>query len=373
MGKKDCQVNHFFTSKEYIAVLQTFEKQSHLTLDTKRILGKGGYSVVYPAKTKGGNIFAVKMITIPKIKDPSDKKEISKYYAKVNIAKQDCEFSVNLLHKSIVRSFYSMQVKNDNYAIVMQKGAGSLNNIITHFYKGNNVMPNSLMEKNSIFNQMGENLTKYFFNQIVSAMMFLKECNCVHFDIKPDNFLLFGNEIKLSDFGLCYKLNKKERQFQLRPSGTFSYLPPEFFSKNPKINIEEVEKIDVFGLGCILFRMLNYNFVIDKEEGDPAIYSEKDIEKKIMKSIEKNHTSQRSDKVKQFIDKMLEPDISKRASMNDVFQNDWRFEGKNKINFIEKINSDDNKKLLIELQKIDYLPKQGFKKRKFTIKVKKGK
>lgn len=372
MGKKDRQVNHFFTSKEYISTLQTFEKQTHLTLDTKRILGRGGYSVVYQAKTKGGNIFAVKMITIPKIKDPSDKKEIAKYNTKIHIAKEDCQFSVNLIHKSIVKSFYSIQVKDDSYAIVMQKGAGTLNNIITQFYKGN-VIPNSLIEQNSIFNQMGENLTKYYFNQIVSAMMFLKECNCAHFDIKPDNFLIFGNEIKLSDFGLCYQLNKKDKQVQLRQAGTFSYLPPEYFIRNSKINVEDVEKVDVFGLGCILFRMLNYTFVIDKEEGDPVVYSEKDIETKIRKSIQINHASKRSDNVKQFIDKMLEPNINKRASMNDVFNNDWRIEGKNRVNLVEKINVDDNRKLLIELQKMDYLPKQKFKKHKFTIKFKKGK
>ena len=72
MGKKEKNVNSIYTTTEYLSILHSLEKQTNLELDKKRIIGKGGYSQVYQAKSKGRKIFAAKIITIPKIEDKTN-------------------------------------------------------------------------------------------------------------------------------------------------------------------------------------------------------------------------------------------------------------------------------------------------------------
>ena len=369
MGKKEINVNSIYTTTEYLSILHSLEKQTNLELDKKRIIGKGGYSQVYQAKSKGGKIFAAKIITIPKVEDKTNKKEIIKYEINKTIAQSDCFFSTRAIHKAIIRSFQSYSLNKDSYAIVMQKASASLNNIITQFYSGN-VMPTAIMSKVNLFNQMGEMLSKYFFNQIIPAMMYLKENNWVHFDIKPDNFLLFGNDLKLSDFGLC--TNIKERaingKYHLSSIGTFSYLPPEYYNNGISINEEDAEKVDVFGLGCVLFRMLFYKFVIEKVQNDPKHFTQNDIANKISNSINLSESSERSQSAKRAVAQMIEPNINKRIAMNEVFDLDWRFEGKKRIDEIAIINEDNYQKNIVEMQKLDYTVRPKNKKCKYKFK-----
>ena len=134
MGKKEINVNSIYTTTEYLSILHSLEKQTNLELDKKRIIGKGGYSQVYQAKSKGGKIFAAKIITIPKIEDKTNKKEIIKYEINKTIAQSDCFYATRAIHKAIIRAFQSYSLNKDSYAIVMQKASASLNNIITQFY-----------------------------------------------------------------------------------------------------------------------------------------------------------------------------------------------------------------------------------------------
>lgn len=369
MGKKEINVNSIYTTTEYLSILHSLEKQTNLELDKKRIIGKGGYSQVYQAKSKGGKIFAAKIITIPKIEDKTNKKEIIKYEINKTIAQSDCFYATRAIHKAIIRAFQSYSLNKESYAIVMQKASASLNNIITQFCNGN-VMPTAIMSKINLFNQMGEMLSKYFFNQIIPAMMYLKENNWVHFDIKPDNFLLCGNDLKLSDFGLC--TNIKERsvngKYHLSSIGTFSYLPPEYYNNGISIKEEDAEKVDVFGLGCVLFRMLYYKFVIEKVQNDPKQYTQNDIANKIANSILLSESSKRSQSAKRAVAQMIEPNINKRISMNEVFDLDWRFEGKKRIDEIAIINEDNYQKNIVELQKLDYTIKPKIKKCKYKFK-----
>lgn len=369
MGKKENISNTFYSSNEYLSILQCLEKQTNLELDKKRIIGKGGYSQVFQAKSKGGKIFAAKIITIPKIEDMTNKKEIIKHEINKRIAEFDCIFSSRAIHKSIIRTFQTYSLNKDSYAIVMQKASASLNNIITQFYNGN-VMPTAIMSKINLFNQMGEMLSKYFFNQIIPAMIYLKENNWVHFDIKPDNFLLLGNDIKLSDFGLCANIKESSinGKYNLKAIGTFSYLPPEYYNYGISIREEDAEKVDVFGLGCVLYRMLFYKFVIEKVQNDPKQYTQKDIANKILNSIYISESSKRSQNVKKAIVQMLEPDINKRISMNEVFDVDWRFEGKKRIDETSLINEDNYQKNILEIQKLDYIMKPNNKKCKYKFK-----
>lgn len=50
-----------------------------------------------------------------------------------------------------------------------------------------------------------EKALKYF-AQLLSAFTLLDQNNVLHWDIKPSNIMLNGDEIKIGDFGFCKPL-----------------------------------------------------------------------------------------------------------------------------------------------------------------------
>ena len=114
--------------------------------------------------------------------------------------------------------------------------------------------------------------------------------------------------------------------------------------------------------------MLYYKFVIEKVQNDPKQYTQNDIENKIANSILLSESSKRSQSAKRAVAQMIEPNINKRISMNEVFDLDWRFEGKKRIDEIAIINEDNYQKNIVELQKLDYTIKPKIKKCKYQFK-----
>ena len=69
-------------------LFEQFEKQSHLFLNRKRLLGRGGYSKVYQATNQKKTVdYAVKIITID---NKRESKENMRY--KTQLAIHDCKY-----------------------------------------------------------------------------------------------------------------------------------------------------------------------------------------------------------------------------------------------------------------------------------------
>ncbi|MEM6365222.1 MAG: serine/threonine-protein kinase [Planctomycetota bacterium] len=86
-----------------------------------------------------------------------------------------------------------------------------------------------------------------FVRQMAAAVGYAHENKVLHRDIKPDNFILFpDNVIRLTDFGLA----RIERgRHDMSASGTLGYIAPEQAMGKPSY------RSDVFSLGLVIYRM----------------------------------------------------------------------------------------------------------------------
>ena len=95
-------------------------------------------------------------------------------------------------------------------------------------------------------------------HQLLLALNYLRKRSIVHMDLKSENILWCGGEIKLIDFGLSGVLEKKKKMKKLM--GTRVYIAPEVINENYGV------ECDVWSAGVILFILLTGKLPFDGKE-----------------------------------------------------------------------------------------------------------
>ncbi len=150
--------------------------------------------------------------------------------------------------------------------------------------------------------------------QILNSLMFLENKGIAHRDIKPQNILIFENNIyKVTDFGEAKSLSHCSQEATLR--GSQLYMSPILYNGlkfNQKDVIHNAYKSDVFSLGfCLVFSLsLNLNLLSELRE----IISMKTIASLIRKNIKRYY----SPKMINLVIKMIEFEESERFSFLDI-------------------------------------------------------
>ena len=94
--------------------------------------------------------------------------------------------------------------------------------------------------------------------KVISALKFAHSQKIIHRDIKPSNILLGKQgQVKLTDFGLATFIPEVS-QYSSSASvlGTFCYMAPEAMVTPKEVD----DRVDIFSLGCIMYRMLSGEF-----------------------------------------------------------------------------------------------------------------
>lgn len=209
---------------------------------TGEILGKGGFSNVLLATHTRANVkFAAKIIDRARMKRKGASDMLENEIPNMKLLKECphiCRIQDAFLDDSIC------------HLVVELLSGGELFNCI--------------IEKGSFSEREARDVSI----SILNGLEFMHSKRIVHRDMKPENLILKTkgkfNSVKLSDFGFCKLLEKKNGCRTL--CGTPGYLAPEVLERWPAYDVE----CDMFSFGVILFLLLGGYLPFDPNSSNDA-------------------------------------------------------------------------------------------------------
>lgn len=274
-----------------MSLVEVHSKQiSKMGFRIGKSLGRGTYSKVCLATDKKGRNYACKII---------NKKIAGEDFIKNFLPRELCIlYSVN--HHNIVKI---TNVIDTNRAVY----------IFMDYCKDGDLLEYLRTEA-----PLNENETKGFFVQLAEAIHYLHNSDIAHRDLKCENiFLTKNNKIKLGDFGFAQWCKDQFGSYRLSDTfcGSAAYAAPEILQGlhyDPKT-------YDVWALGCILYIMLTATMPFD--DSNIKLMIKEQLARKI-RNISSVWTNISSD-LKMLQNALLEPDITKRLTIDKIVSHPW--------------------------------------------------
>ena len=167
-------------------------------------LGGGGYGEVYKFKKDNGDIVAGKIINLVKYKNSKKDKFL----------RDEIYLQQSLNSQEFVKIIDFVEFPNYVYIFLEYCENGSLHDLLKK-------------RKN-----LTEKEVQCYMLQIIIALNYLHSKNIIHRDLKLDNILLGKNmEIKIGDFGLATKFDKKNQNKLNEHLGTPIFCAPEILNE----------------------------------------------------------------------------------------------------------------------------------------------
>lgn len=219
----------------------------------------------------------------------------------------------------------------------------------------------------NIVNELSGNLEKQeaVFLNMIGCISELHSRKQYHRDIKPQNFLIDGDAILVSDFGLSMEIESgtgftKSSMYW----GTHGYLPPEFLNRGGFKNADAAG--DIFMLGKSFYVLLTNR--------DPLYLLSDDIESPLFHVIERACSVNKEQRYQSLADLkqnivMVYDVLLHRGgglgetqqlltTINDCLEQDKRYSSKDVIDFIEKLallEADDKIRICYEIERRVYV------------------
>ncbi|KAK4274905.1 hypothetical protein QN277_018066 [Acacia crassicarpa] len=263
-----------------------------------RILGCGAFAKVYFARNvQNGQSVAIKVI---------NKKKICGTGLMSN-TKREITIMSRLNHPNIVKLHEVLATKTKIYFVMEFVRGGEL---FAKISKG----------------RFSEDLSRKYFQQLISAVGYCHSRGVFHRDLKPENILLDedGN-LKVSDFGLSAVKD------QIRPDGllhtlcgTPAYVAPEVLARQGY----DGAKVDVWSCGIILF-VLTAGYLPFNDPNLIAMY------KKIYKG-EYRCPRWMSPDLRRFLSRLLDTNPETRITIDEILRDPWFRKGYKEVKFHEE-------------------------------------
>ncbi|KAJ4704277.1 Non-specific serine/threonine protein kinase [Melia azedarach] len=250
-----------------------------------RLIGCGAFAKVYHCRNvRTGQSVAIKAVS---------KQKVVKGGLMGHI-KREISIMRRLRHPNIVKLYEVLATKTKIYFVMEFAKGGEL---FAKISKG----------------RFSEELSRRYFQQLISAVSYCHSRGVFHRDLKPENLLLDENwELKISDFGLSAVKG------QIRPDGllhtlcgTPAYVAPEILAKKGY----EGAKVDVWSCGVILY-VLNAGYLPFNDPNLMAMY------RKIYKG-EFRCPKWTSPDLKRLLHRLLDTNPDTRITVDEILHDPW--------------------------------------------------
>ena len=192
-------------------------------------LGEGAFGTVYKVESQSSRHYALKMIQL----QAGDAKAREEVQHEVQILKRQAN-----RHNNVIK-YYDSWFRGSELCILMEYAPnGTLLDYIDHARDNGTYIP--------------EMEVIHMLKQMLSALDFFHtKLNIVHRDVKPENMLIdqYG-VIKLSDFGVSKQFHGRNNLAKTQ-AGSPMFMAPEVLDGRAY-----TYKVDVWGMGCIVYEMM---------------------------------------------------------------------------------------------------------------------
>ncbi|XP_023517341.1 CBL-interacting serine/threonine-protein kinase 14-like [Cucurbita pepo subsp. pepo] len=250
-----------------------------------KLLGRGAFAKVY----HGRNVHTGKSVAIKAV----NKLKVLNGGFTAHV-KREIDIMRRLRHPNVVRLFEVLATKTKIYFVMEFAKGGEL---FTKVSKG----------------RFSENLSRRYFQQLITAVGYCHSRGIFHRDLKPENLLLDENfDLRVSDFGLGALTD------QIRPDGllhtlcgTPAYVAPEILAKKGY----DGAKIDVWSCGIILY-VLTAGFLPFNDSNLMAMY------RKIYRG-DFRCPKWTSPDLRRFLSRLLDTNPETRITVDEIHQDPW--------------------------------------------------
>ncbi|TDZ53484.1 Serine/threonine-protein kinase MPS1 [Colletotrichum trifolii] len=209
-------------------------------------LGRGGSAKVYRVTAENGAMFALKRVSL----ENADESTIRGFRGEIDLLNKltGVDRVVNLYD-------YEMNDEKRLLTLLMEMGELDLNTLLR-------------TRQNPESAKFDPVFVRFYWKEMLECLQSVHQCDIVHSDLKPANFVLVKGRLKLIDFGIANAIQTDEtvnvhRETQI---GTPNYMSPESLldfnaprggrvAGRPKL-MKLGKPSDVWSLGCILYQLV---------------------------------------------------------------------------------------------------------------------